>query len=137
LGNKLKQASLRRYSRAAAQKQLNQFLDRCRTVNGMTPNMAEPLSLCEVMSVTVFGSYARGSMDVGDVDLVVKVQIRDVPEAHRYIEQVTKQIFSQAAAHHPIVIAEIYLFKNLNILATTDILPGNLGEDEVIRCDVG
>ena len=137
LGNKLKRASLRRYSRAAAQKQLNQFLNRCRTVNGMTPNMAEPLSLCQVMSVTFFGSYARGAMDVGDVDLVVKVQIRDVPEAHRYIEQVTKLPFLEAAAHHPIVIAENYLFKSLNILATTDILPGNLSPDEVILCDVG
>lgn len=129
-GTRLKASSLRRYSRSAAQKQLDQFIVRCNDVNTRTPTANDPISLCRVQKAIIFGSFARGDENVGDLDIYVEIVVKDTGK------QAIKGLFRKLCGRHPLEFALSYLHRNLTIIQLSITLPPGVPESEMIDCGV-
>jgi hypothetical protein len=124
-GSAFAMASRRRFSRKSAQKQLDEFLRRCRDLNTLPTDINVPESLCQVDSVILFGSFSNeDSDDVGDVDLCLTLSIKDQQLVHLYRTETFKQYFlNDAIRRDPEIMARKFLKKGLNILSIGSNLP--------------
>lgn len=129
-GTGLKASSLRRYSRDTAQKQLDQFITRCKDINTRTPTADDPISLCRIQKAIIFGSFARGEENVGDLDIYVEIVVKDAGE------QAIKDLFRKLRGRHPMGFALSYLQRNLTIIQLSTMLPPGVSENEMIDCGV-
>jgi hypothetical protein len=124
-GTAFAMAGPKRFTRKAAQKQLDEFLRRCRELNSQLPNIENPESICQVDSVIVFGSFAAdGTTDVGDVDLCLTLSVRDTHMFHTHIRQAFHSLATaEALQRAPEILALKKLRKGLNILSIGTQLP--------------
>jgi hypothetical protein len=122
LGNHLWHSRLRRYTHAAAEKQLNILLENCRMHNARKLSADDPLSFCSIRSVTVFGSYMRGEKEVGDVDVIIDVSIRDKRLYDKYMRKmISTTPLYQIATRSPEVQVLRHIKKGLNIIGLSTI----------------
>ncbi|MCG2787672.1 MAG: hypothetical protein L6461_21510 [Anaerolineae bacterium] len=129
-GTRLKASSLRRYSRGAAQKQLEQFIARCNDINTRIPTADDPISLCRIQKAIIFGSFARGDENVGDLDVYVEIVVKEAGE------QAIKGLFRKLRGRHPLEFTLSYLQRNLTIIQLSITLPPGVPESEMIDCGV-
>lgn len=126
LGRRLKASSLRRYSREAAQRQLDEFCARCRDINRRAPDRLDPLSLCQIKA-TCFGSFVRGEQEVGDCDIFVVVRIKAgsiaLREWEEYIDETEDLSIADGLRINPDVLVLKYIKRGLNIISMTNKLP--------------
>jgi len=118
-------ASPKRFTRKAAQKQLDEFLRRCKELNGQEPDIDSPETICQVDEVIVYGSFAvDGTTDVGDVDLCVTWSVRDNDLYRKYNSRSFKKFgISEALNRAPEFLVMKKLRKGLNILSVGSQLP--------------
>ena len=124
-GSSFAMASPRRFSRKSAQKQLDEFLRRCRELNSQAPNIDDPETIYQVDSVTLFGSFANDdSSGIGDVDLCRILSIRD-PDMYRKYGNTLIQEYALAEvfSHDPELQVRKRLRKGLTILSVGHQLP--------------
>lgn len=129
-GTGLKASSLRRYSRDTAQKQLDQFITRCNDINTRIPTADDPISLCRIQKAIIFGSFARGEENVGDLDVYVEIVVKEAGE------QAIKGLLCNLRGRHPMEFALSYLHRNLTIIQLSTTLPPGVSENEMIDCGV-
>ncbi len=139
LGGDFRNASPRRFSRAAAQRQLDFFLDRCRDVNARPADITDPISLCCVQTVKLYGSFARGEENVGDLDLMMDIAFKDPDLATAYNTEILNQgglegFFRSEAT----ILARRYLLRGLTILRTTPHFPKEWAPppNEILDCGI-
>ena len=100
-GTAFAMASPKRYTRKAAQKQLDEFLRRFRELNSQSPSLDTPETICQVDSVILYGSFSKDdSLDVGDVDLCLTLSIRDQDLYRKYVTKSFKQFGTADALNH-------------------------------------
>lgn len=138
LGRRLKASSLRRYSREAAQRQLDEFCARCRDINRRAPDRLDPLSLCQIKA-TCFGSFVRGEQEVGDCDIFVVVRIKPGTIALRewgeYIETTRDLSITDGLERNPDVLVWKHIRRRLNIISMTNKMPP-VPENEKLELDL-
>ena len=133
-------ASPKRFTRKAAQKQLDEFLRRCKELNGQEPDMDNPETICQVDEVIVYGSFSvNGTTDVGDVDLCVTWSVRDNDMYRKYNTMSFKKFgISEALNRAPEFLVMKKLRKGLNILSVGPQLPDGVeGKVLLKRVEVG
>jgi hypothetical protein len=129
-GARLKASSLRQYSRRAAQKQLDLFIARCNDINTRIPTADDPISLCRIQKAIIFGSFARGDENVGDLDVYAEIVVKETGE------QAIKGLFRKLRGRHPLEFTLSYLQRNLTIIQLSITLPPGVPESEMIDCGV-
>jgi len=124
-GTAFAMASPKRFTRKAAQKQLDEFLRRCNELNNQAPNLDVPETICQVDSVILFGSFAKDALsDVGDVDLCLNISVRDQDLYNKYNSKSFIQYgVAETLNRNPIFLARKKLRKGLNILSIGSQLP--------------
>jgi hypothetical protein len=128
-------ASPKRFTRKAAQKQLDEFLRRCQELNTQAPNIENPETICQVDSVIVFGSFAAdGTTDVGDVDLCLTLSVRDTAMFQKHIRKAFHSLaVSDALQRAPENLALKKLRKGLNILSIGINLPDGVSGKYLLK----
>jgi hypothetical protein len=130
-------ASPKRFTRKAAQKQLDEFIRRCQKLNSQAPNIENPETICQVDSVIVYGSFAtEGTTDVGDVDLCVRITIQDEVLYRKYGSMLFERFaLADALNHAPESQAMKKLRKGLNILSIGTQLPEEVSGTTLLKRD--
>ena len=127
-------SSPKRYRRAAAQKQLDIFLERCREINARTAEIKDPESLCSVQKVIVFGSFARGEDPVGDIDIFIQLEVRDLEAVRKYQQRLSRRklTLEQEFALDPQALALKYIHRGLTIIRMTSRIPNSVPPSEKV-----
>jgi hypothetical protein len=127
----------KRFTRKAAQKQLDEFIRRCQELNAQSPNINIPETICQVDALILYGSFAADdTTDVGDVDLCLTLSVRDQALFLDHIRKVF-QTFATAEAlqRGPENLALKKLRKGLNILSIGNQLPEGVSGKYLLKRD--
>jgi hypothetical protein len=128
-------ASPKRFTRQAAQKQLDEFIRRCQELNAQVPSLDHPETICRVEAVVVFGSFAtEGITDVGDVDLCLTLSVRDRDLYRQHNSRSFKRFaVSEALKRAPDFQALKKLRRGLNILSIGTELPEGVNGTTLLK----
>jgi hypothetical protein len=137
LGAAFASARLKRYTRQAAQRQLDEFLQRCHDLNAQSPNVDQPATICQVDEVILYGSFAnQDTASVGDVDVCLRLSVRDKNLFRQYLANTIHSMpVHEALGHLPDRLAVKKLRKGLNILSVGFELPDGITGISLLQQD--